>query len=565
MRSIKFKIVLPIIFMTLVMLIFSAYQYTMLNKQGQMVELIEHKQITTLIYAKELKLNVVQVQQWLTDISATRAAEGFDDGFDEAEACANKVYELAEKIRALYPEKTSEIDKIISDFGPYYETGKTMAARYIEGGPEAGNLLMEQFDSVAQQINKDVDEFVTSAQNDVAYLTQETNQQIKFTKQLLIAIALAFIIICIFSFFYSLGLVIRPINKLSYELDNLAENGGDLTQKINIQSNDELGHMAKSINKFLETIRSMFLNIQNEANAIKQVVKQVNANASELNEDIESVSATTEELAASMEESAAAAEEVAATSNEMEQAVKSVAEKAQKGAERSTLISEKAKKVMLSSESNMNETERIIQEAGEGLKQSMEKAKAVEKINVLADSIIQITDQTNLLALNAAIEAARAGEAGRGFSVVAEEIRKLAEQSKDAVTKIQATTDVIISSVEDLSTSSNAMLNFLETKIVGDYREFVQIGKEYSQDASYYNDFSSDLSAVSEELLASIQEVLRAIDSVAASSSQGAHGTTEIADRSSGIVNKSEAVMNLVSGANLSAEKLINEISKFKI
>ncbi len=113
------------------------------------------------LLAASAKLNVVEVQQWLTDISATRGAEGYDDGFGEAEKHATLLYEDLEKLLKVAPHTREKIEALRSSFKAFYEKGKWMATQYIEHGPSKGNEAMAQFDAYAEDIGNRVEQLMT--------------------------------------------------------------------------------------------------------------------------------------------------------------------------------------------------------------------------------------------------------------------------------------------------------------------------------------------------------------------------------------------------------------------
>jgi len=357
----------------------------------------------------------------------------------------------------------------------------------------------------------------------------------------------------------------EPIKKSSAYLSKIAE--GDFTVEIEpklLSRKDELGVISNGIKEMRDSLKHLVMRITESSTQIDEKVENSMKRITELTNNLESVSATTEELAASTEETAAASEEMSASSQEIEKAVQSIAERSQQGAIIARETSERAHATQKGVQDSQKKSNELFSKTKGELEQAIDDSKVVSQISVLSEAILQITAQTNLLALNAAIEAARAGEAGRGFSVVADEIRKLAEQSKTAATQIQDVTHRVTKSVDNLSVSSNHLLDFVQNDVSNDYQRMLEVAAKYNEDARYFDDLVTEFSATSEELLASTESVVIAIDGVATAASESASGTTDIATKMAESTLKASEVMEQVINTREEADSLKKETQNFK-
>ena len=360
--------------------------------------------------------------------------------------------------------------------------------------------------------------------------------------------------------------IIHSVRNISASINVIA--GGDFVQKVPkklVNRKDDFGNLAKTLEGMRHSLRGLLAQVKNESANIDNVVESIDANVFTLNSEIEDVSATTQELAASTEETAASADQINSMTQQIDDAAREIATRAQDGATEAEDIHKHASQSKTNAVENRQKMEQMQAEIRSSLQKALEDAKVVEKIGILADSILNITGQTNLLALNASIEAARAGDAGRGFAVVAEEIRVLAEQSQEAVANIQAVTENVSSAVGNLAKDSNRLLDYVDQDVVESFALFEQMADDYNADATKINELVSDFSATSEELLASINSISEAIDGITLASNDSAAGTTNIAQKTVSIVNESSEVMKSAKVAEQSAEELRKNVDNFKI
>ncbi|AQS11494.1 methyl-accepting chemotaxis protein McpB [Clostridium saccharobutylicum] len=480
--------------------------------------------------------------------------KNFSENWKKYKQVANDQYE------------TDRIPVIESNLEKYTSVRDSAIKLAVQGDQKAAMDELKTVDSNEKQFQDALKEIAIYNTNLAEQLSIQNTKNFDTSKVVfliifLIAIGIGTILTFIISKSISYPLILG-VNHLK----KVAE--GDFTTNESeqfINRKDEIGEIANTIQLMQNSLKQLIGKVKDESNSIETVVINVSEDINNLNGNIEEVAATTEELSAGMEETAASAQEMNSTANEIERAVKSIAKKAEEGAMEASEINKRAIDTRDSVIKSQERSLGIFNTINESLKIAMEQSKVVEEINVLSETIKGVLSQTNLLALNASIEAARAGEAGRSFAVVADQIKNLAEESENTIIEIQNVTKKVISSVNDLSSSSHELLNFMSADVQDDYNSMINVADKYSKDAEFVSNLVLDFSSTSEELLASLQNVVNTIEQVAAASNEGAEGTYNIADKIVAITEKSNGVAEEMAKSKNSSQKLNEQISKFKI
>ncbi|MCH3963633.1 MAG: methyl-accepting chemotaxis protein [Clostridium sp.] len=329
--------------------------------------------------------------------------------------------------------------------------------------------------------------------------------------------------------------------------------GSVLFSKKFLPSNTVQENLDEDTSTHLEDLRDEWTSL---VNRIGEEISSVKTFMIELEKNLNESTGAIENVSASLEENSASAEEIAASSGEMGNAVKDIANKAGEGAKFAEEFSEEGKKLQKSTKESRDRSTQIYTKIRQDIESAIEDSKSVNEINKLTEAIIDITEQTNLLALNASIEAARAGEAGRGFSVVADEVKELAKQSGETAGNIKTIVDSVVDSVKRLVDGSQSALSYIATEVTQDYDKFEGASSKYMEDAGTINEFMNNFSASSQELKSFIDGIVKVINEMAQTFTDSAGNMQGISEKNSKLLDSLNNIKNELDEMSKTGEKI---------
>ncbi|BBD08030.1 methyl-accepting chemotaxis protein [Desulfovibrio ferrophilus] len=499
--SIGFGLVLTVIaLMTTVI-------YSELSDIQSNSEQIAHESLPFTLAASRMKLATAHVQQWVTDVAATHNTEGLKDADEAAGAFRTDL----DKFKSMFQQENAQDElrnlAALSDmFEEFYATGQRMTQAYLNEGLEAGNLIMEEFDTDSAALGGSIDKLLAVQTREAEEMSIGITTDASSATLITIILGTVALFIGVISTILTTRSITHPVNKGVSFAENMAE--GDFTSRLDVDSKDEVGHLAQALNTM--------------ADRLTDVVQGVQGASASVASGSEELSASSEALSQGASEQAAAVEEISATMEEMAQGILQNADTARQTEDIATKAANDA------------------EQSGDAVTQSVQAMRDIaEKISIVEE----IARQTNLLALNAAIEAARAGEHGKGFAVVAAEVRKLAERSGGAAAEIS-----------HLSTSSLDVAERAGTMLT-------ELVPEIKRNA----DLVQEIAAACTEQSEGARQVNESLSQLDQTVQQNASGSEEIAATSESLSSEAEEMNKHVSFFRINSSSTGNSSSSAMI
>ena len=363
--------------------------------------------------------------------------------------------------------------------------------------------------------------------------------------------------------------VIGPVKKATKQVDELVEgircNKGDITKRIHVGSRDEVGRLAIAINDLVAQMQIIIRAITEGCGQMEEKQADIISNVGKVNATADHTMRNLGVMSRGMQLVTGAIEGVQQDTGVLDHTVENMLEVAQNGRNYAADIKEKAGKMKVTAVESKQEATLVMKEIDTAMTESIANSRQIHKITELTEEILGIAGTTNLLALNASIEAARAGEAGRGFAVVAEEIRKLADSSRESANNIQEISNRVVESVEELSENATRLLEFMNTRVMKDYDALEDTGSNYHEAADHVDEMMNEFGQKIDELLSVLQNVNTANTQMEATVGDSTEKLSVVEKNNQGLQQEMKDISYAVEELAASAGQLKESIRCFTV
>ena len=433
-----------------------------------------------------------------------------------------------------------EIEKSINQIISTYEEKMIPEIKLADFKFETIRNYDNEIDEKRDNIKFFTNHFLNSLNNEEQISKENIVRIMSIVERTNIIIVIVSILLSSLFGYFIIRNITKPLNHAVSVLQQVSNNQLDVKIKPQYINQTETGQLLSSAKEMTNRLKELIKEIKSESQNVREFSKDSNIQMFQLVEEIETISAATEELSAGMEETSASTQEMNASSLEIEDIVGQMLEKTKQGAKLAKDTNDRAKENVWQTKEAKEKSLFIYKETGNKVSEAINHSKKVMEILEFTETIMNISNQINLLSLNASIEAARAGEAGRGFSVVAGEIKKLADETSVAVDEIKTITDIVIRGTTNLASHSQELLTYMEEQVIYDYEQMVVGGENNSKEASIMNEVIENINQRCMQIQSAIREMVQSVNQVSSATNEGARGIGEIASRIEDITQKAE-------------------------